>query len=197
MRVPASLWRPALAGGSAFGLTFLVHMLVTMAWGPPAGLLGLVLLPACWQEVAKLLFLRLAGGPAHWPQLGVAFGLCHALLQLVRPDAPLAVAAAAAAAAILLPLALGRVAAGVARRSGRRLFGFAAALLLHALVALATSTAALALARQHGLPLGSAAAYAGLTLALVLALVTGPFYSAASRAASPLAGSPKASASRR
>lgn len=192
----AWLWRPGLAGGLAFGLTFLLQTLAAMAWGPPGGLIGLAVLPAWLEEISKLLLLRLGGGPGRWPLVGAAFGLCQALLQLLPPQAPPAVLLANAAAAVLLPTALGATAAAVTRRTGRRLFGFGLAALLHMLLALAGTTAALALARHQGIPLGPAAAYAGLVLSLGMAL-TAWHYSAASRVASPLAGSPKASASSR
>ena len=192
----ACLWRPVLAGGLAFCLTFVVHTLAVLVWGAPAGLATLILLPACLAEAAKLLLLGLAGGPAHWPMLGAAFGLSQALLQLLRPKAPLAVSLANAAAAVLLSAALGGIAAAVAYRTGRRLLGFGLALLRHGLIGLVGATAALALARHQGVPVGMAGAGAGLVLSAVLALVAGR-YSAASRVASPLAASPKASASSR
>lgn len=192
----ACLWRPVLAGALAFCLTFVVHTLAVLVWGAPAGLAMLTLLPASLAEAGKLLFLGLAGGPAHWPMLGAAFGLCQALLQLLRPEAPLAVSLANAAAAVLLSAALGGIAAVVARRTGRRLLGFGLALLLHGLIGLVGATAALALARHQGVPLGTAGAYAGLVLSVALALVAGR-YSAASRVVVVLAENPKASASSR
>lgn len=192
----ARFWRPVLAGGLAFCLTFVAHTLAVLAWGAPAGFAALALLPASLSEAGKLLLLRLAGGPTQWSLLGASFGLCQALLQLLRPETPLAVSLANAAAAVLLSAALGGIAAVVTRRTGRRLLGFGLALLLHGLISLVGATAALALARHQGVPLSTAGACAGLVLSLALALVAGR-YSAASGVVLLLAESPKASASSR
>lgn len=190
-------WRPATAGGLGFGLAFLGGMLATLAVGglglprPVGSLLWLGLLAPLIEEAGKLAMLRLAGGPARWGALGIAFGLCEAVLLLQQPDAPLA----AALGFVMLHGAIGSLAATVARRTGRLLPAFALAVLLHALARLVAMLAALGLARNQGLPPGLAGGYAGLAVAVLLAALAG--YYAAATASGGVAASPNASASSR
>lgn len=187
-------WRPALAGGLAFGLAFLGHALVGagLGWGlrqaGPGSLAWLVLVPPVLAELGKLLMLRLAGGVPAWPLLGTVFGLCDAALHLSQPGPALATAAGT----ILLHGALGGLAAAAARRRGVAA-GALLALLAHVLASLALILATVALARHQGIPPATAAGMAGLVLALLLALAARSYSAATAREAE----SPKASASSR
>ena len=139
-------------------------------------------------------------------RLLLAVGMTAGLFGLLRGEvAPLA----GQADAELLGTVLTELATGLAFGMLVKIFFQAAAmagslvslqiglaLLLHGLISLVGATVALALARHRVVPLGTAGAYAGLVLSVVLALVAGR-YSAASRVVVPLAESPKASASSR
>ena len=198
----AGFWRPALAGGLAFGLVFLGHaiaigvaalgMVQGLCLPTPNGLAWLVLVLPTLAELGKLLALRLAGGAPAWGLLGLVFGLCDALLRLWQPDFVIT----AAAGTVLLHGALGGLAAAAARHKGVAA-GFLLAVLVHALANLTVILAALALTRHQGIPPAEAAGCAGLVLALALSLGLARLAGSYSAATAREADMPKASASSR